>query len=396
MKFVDEATIWVEAGNGGNGCLSFRREKYIERGGPDGGDGGEGGSIYLEADVNYNTLIDFRYQPRYRAGHGEGGRGANCTGHNGADLILKVPVGTTVIDVESEQPVGDLVRAGDRLLVAAGGHRGLGNARFKSSVNRAPRRTTTGEPGERRQLRLELKLLADVGLLGLPNAGKSTFIRSVSAARPKVADYPFTTLIPNLGVVSIEAHRSFVVADIPGLIAGASQGAGLGFRFLRHLTRTRLLLHLVDAAPLDESDPVDSVRVIIDELQQFSPTLAARQRWLVLNKIDLLPAEDVAKIVLRMRSELSWDGPIHLISALAHQGTELLCQQLQEYLDKVNQEEAEDPNSRQREAQACQRMEEEARKRVLDWRASQNLLATSEEEDDEEEDDEGAEVFYVR
>lgn len=396
MKFVDEATIWVEAGNGGNGCLSFRREKYIERGGPDGGDGGEGGSIYLEADVNYNTLIDFRYQPRYRAGHGEGGRGANCTGHNGADLILKVPVGTTVIDVESEQPVGDLVRAGDRLLVAAGGHRGLGNARFKSSVNRAPRRTTTGEPGERRQLRLELKLLADVGLLGLPNAGKSTFIRSVSAARPKVADYPFTTLIPNLGVVSIEAHRSFVVADIPGLIAGASQGAGLGFRFLRHLTRTRLLLHLVDAAPLDESDPVDSVRVIIDELQQFSPTLAARQRWLVLNKIDLLPAEDVVKIVQRMRSELSWDGPIHLISALAHQGTELLCQQLQEYLDKVNQEEAEDPNSRQREAQACQRMEEEARKRVLDWRASQNLLATSEEEDDEEEDDEGAEVFYVR
>jgi len=395
VKFVDEATIWVEAGNGGNGCLSFRREKYIERGGPDGGDGGAGGSIYLEADANCNTLVDFRYQPRYRAGHGENGRGANCTGHNGADLILKVPVGTTVIDVDSEQPIGDLVQAGDRLLVAAGGHRGLGNTRFKSSVNRAPRKTTSGGAGERRQLRLELKLMADVGLLGLPNAGKSTFIRAVSAARPKVADYPFTTLIPNLGVVSIEPHRSFVVADVPGLIEGASQDAGLGFRFLRHLTRTRLLLHLVDVAPLDHSDPVDAARVIIDELEQFSPTLAARPRWLVLNKIDLLPIEEVEQLVQRMRAELPWEGPLHLISALAHQGTELLCQQLQEYLDQVNQEEAEDSEARQRELETLRRMEEEARKRVRDWRASQQLLPDDEDED-EDEDDEEAEVFYVR
>lgn len=286
MKFVDEATITVQAGKGGNGCMSFRREKYIPKGGPDGGDGGDGGSVFLEADEGLNTLIDFRYTRRFKAENGEQGSGANCTGAKGEDLILKVPVGTTVIVLDSDELLGDLTEVGQRLKIAQGGWHGLGNTRYKSSTNRAPRQTSNGTEGELRELKLELKVLADVGLLGLPNAGKSTFIRAVSAARPKVANYPFTTLVPNLGVVGMSADQSFVIADIPGLIEGASEGAGLGIRFLKHLTRTRLLLHLVDMLPYDEKTPAEHAADIENELAKFSPTLAQGDRWLVLNKTD--------------------------------------------------------------------------------------------------------------
>ncbi len=271
MKFVDEVSINVYAGKGGNGCLSFRREKYIEKGGPDGGDGGDGGSVIFEADESLNTMVDYRFKRNYRAGDGESGRSRNCTGRSAEDLVLRVPVGTTIIDEDIGEVLGDLSVAGQRLVVAQGGFHGLGNARFKSSTNRAPRQTSPGSEGEVRSLKLELKVLADVGLLGLPNAGKSTLIRAVSAARPKVADYPFTTLVPNLGVVSVEAHRSFVMADIPGLIEGASEGAGLGIRFLKHLTRNRILLHLVDMAPYDGIEPADAALTIVRELERFSP-----------------------------------------------------------------------------------------------------------------------------
>src|SRR5210317_2156559 len=308
MKFVDEATIRVNAGNGGHGCLSFRREKYIERGGPDGGDGGHGGSVYLQADPSLNTLVDFRFQPRYRAQAGQAGQSRNCTGRGGDDLIVKVPVGTTVIDVDTEELIADLKDPDQPVMVAKGGFHGLGNTRFKSSTNRAPRKTTKGTPGEIRKLQLQLRLVADVGLLGLPNAGKSTLIRAVSAATPKVANYPFTTLVPNLGVVSLGMERSFVMADIPGLIEGASEGAGLGFRFLKHLSRTRLLLHLIDAMPVDGSDPVANARSIIGELENFSPTLARKERWLVINKVDLMQADAVEELISALRSELDWQG----------------------------------------------------------------------------------------
>lgn len=293
MKFVDEAPIYVHAGRGGNGCVSFRREKYVAKGGPDGGDGGDGGSVYLRGNENLNTLVDYRYQPKYRAESGKSGQGRNCTGAKGDDLILDVPIGTTVLDVDTEEVLGDIRAHDELLLVAKGGYHGIGNTRFKSSVNRAPRQFTPGKEGEQRNLKLELKVLADVGLLGLPNAGKSTFIRAVSSAKPKVADYPFTTLVPNLGVVKVQQHRGFVVADIPGLIEGASEGAGLGIRFLKHLTRCRVLLHLVDMSPFDESSPADNAQAIIDELEAFSSTLAGRERWLLLNKVDLLPEEEV-------------------------------------------------------------------------------------------------------
>ncbi|MFN2332717.1 MAG: Obg family GTPase CgtA, partial [Halomonas sp.] len=292
MQFVDEASIIVEAGKGGNGCLSFRREKYVPKGGPDGGDGGHGGSVYLIGDDSLNTLIDFRFQRFYKAQNGQGGMGRQMSGRAGEDLHVKVPVGTTIIDEETLEVIADVTEIGQVVMVAQAGRRGLGNIHFKSSTNRAPRRTTPGTEGERRNLRLEMKVMADVGLLGMPNAGKSTFIRSVSAARPKVADYPFTTLVPNLGVVSVQAHQSFVIADIPGLIEGAAEGAGLGIRFLKHLVRTRLLLHLVDVAPYDGSSPVESVRAIEHELEKFSETLASRERWLVLNKVDMVSEED--------------------------------------------------------------------------------------------------------
>lgn len=328
MKFVDEAEIVAEAGRGGSGALSFRREKYIERGGPDGGDGGHGGSVYLQADPGLNTLVDFRFQPRYRAQAGQAGQSRNCTGRGGDDLVVKVPVGTTVIDVDTEELIADLKDPDQPVMVAKGGFHGLGNTRFKSSTNRAPRKTTKGTPGEIRKLQLQLRLVADVGLLGLPNAGKSTLIRAVSAATPKVANYPFTTLVPNLGVVSLGMERSFVMADIPGLIEGASEGAGLGFRFLKHLSRTRLLLHLVDVLPMDQEDPVETAVKIAAELAKFSPTLAAKDRWLVLNKIDIIEPEALAEIKARMREALNWEGKIYEISGINGQGCDELCNAL--------------------------------------------------------------------
>ncbi|MEX0963548.1 MAG: Obg family GTPase CgtA [Pseudohongiellaceae bacterium] len=347
MKFVDEAEIVVEAGNGGKGCLSFRREKYIERGGPDGGDGGDGGSVYMQADASLNTLVDFRFQPRYRAQNGQSGQGRNCTGRGGDDLLVKVPLGTTIIDVTTEELIADLNVPDQPVMVAKGGFHGLGNVRFKSSTNRAPRKTTSGTEGEVRKLQLQLRLVADVGLLGFPNAGKSTLIRSVSAATPKVADYPFTTLVPNLGVISLGMERSFVMADIPGLIEGASEGAGLGFRFLKHLSRTRLLLHLVDALPADGSNPVDNAQQIISELEKFSTTLAQKERWLVINKVDLLDADQLAQLKQDLRQRLSWEGEIHEISALNNAGCRELCDDLMLSIEAHRQKLLEDEDYRE-------------------------------------------------
>ncbi|MBK9132329.1 MAG: Obg family GTPase CgtA [Gammaproteobacteria bacterium] len=335
MKFVDEATIQVRAGDGGNGCVSFRREKFVPMGGPDGGDGGDGGSVLLFGDENINTLADFRHARSFGAPRGENGGGANCTGRSGDDLQIRVPIGTIVTDEETGECIGELLAPGQLLRVAQGGYHGLGNARFKSSTNRSPRRATPGTPGEVRRLRLELKVLADVGLLGLPNAGKSTLIRAVSSARPKVADYPFTTLYPHLGVVAVGPHRSFVVADIPGLIEGASSGAGLGVRFLKHLARTRLLLHLVDVAPLDPAeDPVRAVRGIEHELHEFGADLAARERWLVLNKVDLMPEDERAAVCQEILRRLDWQGPYFIVSALSGLGVRELSERVMAWLEQ--------------------------------------------------------------
>jgi GTP-binding protein len=398
MKFVDEASIQVVAGKGGNGCLSFRREKYIAKGGPDGGDGGDGGSVIMEADVNLNTMVDFRFQRVHRAESGESGRGRNCTGKSGEDLILKVPIGTTVLDEDTGEVLGDLSEAGQQLVVAQGGFHGLGNTRFKSSTNRAPRQTTTGSEGEVRDLKLELKVLADVGLLGLPNAGKSTFIRAVSSARPKVADYPFTTLVPNLGVVKVESHRSFVVADIPGLIEGASEGAGLGIRFLRHLTRNRILLHLVDMAPYDESDPAQAAVSIIRELEGFSPTLAGRERWLVLNKSDLVDADTFAERRKAVLKALDWQGPVYEISAIKGIGTDTLCADMMTYLEERRALEAAEPELAEAEHAMQMAMQEEARKRIADLRAEfrrearENREHSGDDDDDDDFDDDDYDV----
>jgi GTP-binding protein len=333
MKFFDEALISVSAGNGGNGAVSFRREKYIPRGGPDGGDGGRGGSIRMLADRNLNTLIDFRYTRNFRADHGENGRGADCYGKGGNDLVLHVPVGTVITDINSGEILADLNADGLSAVVARGGNGGLGNLHFKSSTNRAPRQFTPGEPGEARDLKLELKVLADVGLLGMPNAGKSTFIRAVSAARPKVADYPFTTLQPNLGVVRVAENQSFVIADIPGLIRGASEGAGLGHRFLKHLQRTRLLLHLIDIAPLDPSaDPVADAQAIVEELLNFDEALFRKPRWVVLNKIDLLPEEERSSRVAAISCALGNTLPIYVVSGATGEGCQQLCQKIMQFL----------------------------------------------------------------
>jgi GTP-binding protein len=336
MKFVDEATIRVQAGNGGRGIVSFRREKFIPYGGPDGGDGGDGGSVYVVAAQGLNTLADFRYQRSFKAVNGQPGGSSDCTGKGGADTAIVVPVGTVIYDEGTEEELGDLKRDGERVLVARGGKGGLGNQRFKSSTNRTPRKATPGYPGEKRELRLELKLLADVGLLGLPNAGKSTLIRAVSAARPKVADYPFTTLHPNLGVVYVAEHKSFVMADIPGLIEGAAEGAGLGIRFLKHLQRTRLLLHLVDIAPADPTaDPVKDARAIVAELKKFGAELYVRERWLVLNKLDLLPPAEAEKRCKDIVRRLRFKGPVFRISGLTRQGTRALTQALMRRLDEM-------------------------------------------------------------
>lgn len=336
MKFVDEAIIKVIAGDGGNGCVSFRREKFIPFGGPDGGDGGDGGSVWLEAREDLNTLADFRAVRTYQAQQGQKGMSRDMTGRGGEDFVVHVPVGTSVTDVDTREVLGDLVTVGQRLKVAQGGFHGLGNARFKSSVNRAPRQSTPGTPGERRTLKLELKVIADVGLLGMPNAGKSTLIRAVSAARPKVADYPFTTLYPNLGVVSVGMGRSFVMADIPGLIEGAAEGQGLGIKFLKHLQRTRLLLHLVDVAPYEGGgDPVTDAKAIVKELEKFSPELAERERWLVLNKIDLLPGDERDAQCEAIVKGLKWKGPVFRISGLAGEGTEELCKKIMTRLETL-------------------------------------------------------------
>lgn len=404
MKFVDEVSITVKAGDGGNGCMSFRREKFIPKGGPDGGDGGDGGSIYLEADGNLNTLVDYRYTRRFNARRGENGRGSDCTGAKGEDMVLKVPVGTTVVDAGTQEIIGDLTREGQRLLVAQGGFHGLGNTRFKSSVNRAPRQTTQGSLGELRDLKLELKVLADVGLLGLPNAGKSTLIRAVSAARPKVADYPFTTMVPNLGVVDVGRLRSFVIADIPGVIEGAAEGAGLGTRFLKHLSRTRLLLHLVDMAPLDQSDPVEAVETIAHELGKFSPALTLRERWLVLNKCDQLLEDEQQAILDDVVERLQWEGPVFVISAADRQGTDELAKTVMNWLEQREQR-MQDDEAYAAEVKALdQQIEDEARAHLqaLDDRRAlrkQGLLKDDDDEDDfddEDDDEDGPEVIYVR
>ena len=343
MKFVDEATIRVAAGKGGNGCVSFLREKYIPKGGPDGGDGGDGGSVYLVADSGLNTLVDFRHLRRHHAENGQPGMGRNRTGRSGGDLFVKVPVGTRVTDLDTEELIGELLSHGQQLLVAQGGYHGIGNARFKSSTNRTPRQSTPGTPGEVRELKLELILLADVGLLGMPNAGKSSFISKVSSARPKVADYPFTTLYPNLGVVSVGSERSFVIADIPGVIEGAAEGAGLGIQFLKHLDRTRLLLHLVDIAPMDESvDPADEVRRISAELEKYSADLASRERWLVLNKIDLLLEDELRERESALLEALDWRGPVYAISSLTGEGADALIYALMDRLETLRREDESD------------------------------------------------------
>ena len=399
MKFVDEATIKVHAGKGGNGCLSFRREKYIPKGGPDGGDGGDGGSVVLIVKEGLNTLIDFRYTRNYKAQGGQQGSSAECTGRGGDDLILQVPVGTTVLDNETGDVMGDLTVLDQQLKVAQGGFHGLGNTRYKSSTNRAPRQTSPGQDGEVREIKLELKVLADVGLLGLPNAGKSTFIRSVSAARPKVADYPFTTLVPNLGVVGMSGDKSFVVADIPGLIEGASEGAGLGIRFLKHLTRTRLLLHLVDMMPYDGSTSGQNAQVIERELDAFSPTLAEGDRWLILNKVDLLREEDIDVACQQVIDDLEWKGPVFRMSGLASQGTKVLCAAIMDYIDDHRQRELVDPNLAELAEARRTEIQAEARDRIEGLaetrRTARQQSQLDDDSDDDDHDDNDVEVVYA-
>ena len=397
MKFVDEATIEVFAGNGGGGCVSFRREKYIPFGGPDGGDGGDGGSVILLGDAALNTMIDYRYTRKFRAEAGSSGKGRNCTGKAGEDLTLPVPIGTTILDEDTGEVLGDIREAGQELLVAQGGFHGLGNTRFKSSVNRSPRQSSPGSAGENRRLKLELKVLADVGLLGLPNAGKSTLIRAISAATPKVADYPFTTLIPSLGVVKVDSYRSFVVADIPGLIEGASEGAGLGIRFLKHLTRNRILLHLVDIAPLDESDPSEAAVSIVRELERFSPTLASRPRWLILNKVDLIDETLLAERKAAVLSALNWTGPVYEISALSREGTRRLSGDLMTYIEDLNEMLAEDEAAMQAEREAQTAMQQEARERIEALRSAKRNESrgqSSEQVEDDDDGDDGVTVEY--
>ncbi|MGC6358827.1 Obg family GTPase CgtA [Bisgaard Taxon 45] len=388
MKFIDEALIRVEAGDGGNGCVSFRREKYIPKGGPDGGDGGDGGDVYLVADENLNTLIDYRFEKRFAAGRGENGRSAGCTGHRGNDITLRVPVGTRAIDNDTKEVLGDLTKHGAKMLVAKGGYHGLGNTRFKSSVNRAPRQKTNGTPGEKRDLQLELMLLADVGMLGLPNAGKSTFIRAVSAAKPKVADYPFTTLVPSLGVVRVDENHSFVVADIPGLIEGAAEGAGLGVRFLKHLERCRVLIHLVDIAPIDESDPADNIAIIESELFQYSETLADKPRWLVFNKIDTMSDEEAQERAKAIAERLGWEDEYYLISAVTGKNVQSLCRDIMDFIEANPRHETESETE-----------DAEVKFKWDEYHQAQLAEHQFDDEDDDwddwsEEDEEGVETIY--
>jgi len=393
MKFVDEATILVVAGAGGNGCVSFRREKYIPRGGPDGGDGGDGGDVYMQADENLNTLIDYRFEKSFRAERGQNGQSRDCTGKRGVDIVVKVPVGTRIIDQGTGETLGDMTHHQQKMMVAKGGWHGLGNTRFKSSVNRTPRQKTMGTPGEKRDLQLELMLLADVGMLGLPNAGKSTFIRAVSAAKPKVADYPFTTLVPSLGVVRMDSEQSFVIADIPGLIEGASDGAGLGIRFLKHLERCRVLLHTIDLAPIDESDPIENARIILAELEKYSDKLFQKPRWLVFNKVDLLDEEEAASRAKAIADALGWTEKYYLISAANRSGVNALCWDLMSFIIA-------NPKEAELEAKQPEKVEF-----MWDDYHRQQLEETQpevEEEDDDwdddwdEDDEEGVETVYQR
>ncbi|WP_026470745.1 Obg family GTPase CgtA [Alkanindiges illinoisensis] len=403
MRFVDEAVISVQAGDGGNGVASFRREKFIPFGGPDGGDGGKGGDILLIADDDANTLVDYRYTRKFRAERGKNGQGANCSGRGGADVVLKVPVGTTVVDVASGDVIGDMIEDGQRLLVAAGGDGGLGNTHFKSSTNRSPRQCTSGRPGESREIRLELKVLADVGLLGMPNAGKSTFIRSVSAAKPKVADYPFTTLVPNLGVVDVDRHRSFVMADIPGLIAGAAEGAGLGIRFLKHLARTRILLHIIDVQPVDGSDPVHNAKAIFSELKKFSPALAELPVVLVLNKLDQIPEDAQNEWCTHIVAELGWTGPVFRCSGLTGEGTRQIVYYLMDQIEQERELEVEDPDFAQAKKEFRERLEQETRENSLaakeaykEARRAARQGGDDDDDDWDESDEGGMENIYVR
>jgi GTP-binding protein len=383
MKFVDEAEIRAEAGDGGNGIVSFRREKYIPRGGPDGGDGGDGGSVFLLADENLNTLIDYRFERFHRAQRGQNGQRTDCTGKGGEDLYIPVPVGTRASDVDTGEMLGDLTKHGQKLLVAKGGFHGLGNARFKSSTNRAPRQKSDGTPGEIRNLKLELLLLADVGLLGLPNAGKSTFIRSVSSAKPKVADYPFTTLVPNLGVVRMDSAQSFVIADIPGLIEGAAEGAGLGIQFLKHLERCRVLVHMIDLMPSDQSDPLENAKTILSELEKYSPKLAEKPRWLIFNKVDLLMPEEAEALCQEIADGLSWKDDYYQISAFQKQGTQVLCRELMSFIESLP------PIEQTEEATEFK------------WGSSEDEGLSGHDDDDwdddwDEDDEDGVEVIYQK
>jgi GTP-binding protein len=393
MKFVDESVIKVEAGDGGNGVVSFWREKFITKGGPDGGDGGDGGDVYVEADENLNTLVDYRFQRFYAAERGSNGGGSNCTGKRGNDITLKVPVGTRAIDIHTNEIVGEVAEHGKKVMVAKGGWHGLGNARFKSSVNRAPRQKTMGTKGEVRELRLELLLLADVGMLGLPNAGKSTFIRAVSAAKPKVADYPFTTLIPSLGVVSVVPGKSFVVADIPGLIEGASEGVGLGIRFLKHLERCRVLLHMIDIMPVDQSDPVENAKIIIEELQQYSEKVSEKPRWLVFNKVDLMLEEEADVVIQSILDALDWHGEYFKISAVNRQGTQDLCSKLADFMESLPKQ-----RETQVEKEKIEFMWDDYHKEAM---TGQNVITEDGWDDfdgdwDDDDDEDDGHVIYVR
>ncbi|EXW59144.1 obg family GTPase CgtA [Acinetobacter baumannii 44467_8] len=405
MRFVDEAVITVEAGDGGNGVASFRREKFVPFGGPDGGDGGRGGSIYIQADDDTSTLVDYRYTRKFRAERGKNGAGANCTGRGGEDVVLKVPVGTTIVDTDSGDIIGDLVEDGQRAMVASGGEGGLGNTHFKSSTNRAPRKCTTGTKGEFREIRLELKVLADVGLLGMPNAGKSTFIRAVSAAKPKVADYPFTTMVPNLGVVDADRHRSFVMADIPGLIEGAAEGAGLGIRFLKHLARTRILLHIIDVQPIDGSDPAHNAKAIMNELAKFSPTLAKLPIVLVLNKLDQIAEESREEWCQHILDELQWTGPVFKTSGLLEEGTKEVVYYLMDQIEQQREREVEDPEYAAEVRAFREQLEAETREQTIAakeayraMRKAQRLESMMDDDDDfdDDEDDGDVESIYVR
>ncbi len=395
MKFVDEATILVAAGDGGNGCVSFRREKYIPRGGPDGGDGGDGGDVYMQADENLNTLIDYRFEKSFRSERGQNGQSRDCTGKRGQDIIIKVPVGTRIIDQGTGETLGDMMTHGQIQMVAKGGWHGLGNSRFKSSVNRSPRQKTMGTKGEVRDIQLELMLLADVGMLGLPNAGKSTFIRAVSAAKPKVADYPFTTLVPSLGVVRMDTEQSFVIADIPGLIEGASDGAGLGIRFLKHLERCRVLLHTIDLAPIDESDPIENARIILGELEKYSEKLFNKPRWLVFNKVDLLDEEEAQSRAKAIADALGWTDKYYLISAANRTGVTPLCWDVMSFIN-ANPKEAEEA---QKQPEKVEFMWDDYHRQQLEEAEAESAVEVEDDDWDDdwdEEDDEGVEIIYKR